>query len=170
MAQRGLELKTHLSSEEIKERYRNCKNAKEARRWQVLWLMSKGTTTTEAAEVVGFQSSWVRRFVGRYNKQGPSAIKDGHQRNPGGGKYRLSDKQQQQLIKALEKEPPSGGLWNGPKVAAWIAEKTGQGARPKLGWIYLKRLGLSGQLPRRRHTEAATEGQRKAFKKSSTVK
>jgi transposase len=166
MGQIGIKLKEHLSSEELKERYRKCKNAKEARRWHALWLMSEGASTIEAARAVGFQDSWVRRFANRYNEQGPEAIRDHHQINPGGGKYRLTEKQQQQLARALEKEPPGGGLWNGPKVATWIAEKTGRPARPKLGWVYLLRLAMSGQLPRRRHTEAASEGERNNFKKS----
>src|ERR1051326_8408673 len=152
MAQKGLQLKPHLSSKELKERYRKCQGAKEARRWQALWLISEGATTSEAAKAVGFASSWVRRFVGRYNKTGPEAIIDGHKDNPGGGKYRLTNAQQNQLLKALGKTPPDGDLWSGPKVAAWIEKKTGKKAHPQLGWEYLRRLGKSAQTPRRRHT------------------
>lgn len=170
MAQAGIKLEPHLSSEELKERYRKCKNPKEARRWHALWLISEGASTAEAAKAVGFQSSWVRRFAGYYNSQGPEAILDGHKQNPGGGKKRLTDKQQEQLQKALEREPPGGGLWNGPKVAAWIEEKTGKKAHPQLGWVYLKHLAMSGQTPRRRHSNAATEKERKAFKKSLKAK
>jgi transposase len=170
MAHKGLELVGHLSSKELKERYRKCQGAKEARRWQALWLISEGATTLEAAKAVGFASSWVRRFVGRYNESGPSAIIDGHKEKPGGGKYRLSEAQQRQLLKALEKAPPDGGLWSGPKVAAWIESKTGKKAHPQLGWQYLRRLGKTAQTPRRRHTNSASEPERKAYKKSSAAK
>ena len=170
MGSKGIQIKGYLSSEELKERYRKCKEGKEARRWHALWLMSEGASTTEAAKVVGFQSSWVRRFANRYNEEGPQAITDGHSHNPGGGRWRLSEKQKEQLSKALEREAPGGGLWNGPKAAAWIAEKTQKPVNPKVGWDYLRRLGFSGQLPRRRHTEAASEQQRRAFKKSSAEK
>ena len=166
MAQIGIKLKPHLSSEKLKERYRKCKNPKEARRWHVLWLMSEGKSTTEAAQIVGFQSSWVREMANRYNEQGPEAVIDGHQKNPGGGKQRLNERQQEQLLKVLEKEPPGGGLWSGPKVANWIEEKTGKKAHPQLGWVYLKKLGMSAQTPRRRHSNAATERQCKTYKKS----
>jgi transposase len=130
-------------------------------------LMSTGASTAEAAKTVGFQSSWVRRCVGRYNRQGPEAVQDGHRHNPGGGKRRLDARQQARLARALEKEPPGGGRWNGPKVAAWIAGETGRRAHPQLGWVYLQRLGLSSQSPRRRHVHHATASERAAFKESS---
>jgi Homeodomain-like domain len=61
MAQAGLQLKPHLSRAALRRRYRKCKDAKEARRWHALWLMSEGASTQEAAAAVGFASSWVRR-------------------------------------------------------------------------------------------------------------
>ena len=171
MAQIGIKLKPHLNSEQLKERYRKCKNSKEARRWHALWLMSEGTSTTQAANIVGFQPSWVRRFANRYNEQGPETVIDLHQINPGGGVRRLTPKQEEQLRKAIEeREPPDGGLWNGPKVAKWIKEKTGEKAHPQIGWVYLKRLGFSPQTPRPRHSKAANEEQKKGFKKNSTEK
>ena len=169
MAQVGIKLQPHMRCEELKERYRKCKDPKEARRWHALWLVSTGVSTAAAAKIVGFQSSWVRRCVGCYNRRGPEAVRDGHQYNPGGGKRRLDVRQQARLVRALEKEPSGGGLWNGPKVAAWIADETGRRAHPQLGWVYLQRLGLSSQSPRRRHVHHATAGERAAFKKSSAV-
>ena len=62
--------------------------------------------------------------------------------------------------------PEEGGLWSGPKVAAWIAAKTAKRTHPQLGWVYLHRLGMSGQVPRRKHHRAATAQERWAFKKS----
>jgi len=170
MAQAGVQLKPHLNSEELKRRYRQCRAAKEARRWHALWLISEGASAEQAAKTVGLAPSWVRTVAARYNRQGPDSIIDGHRRNPGGGKKRLTMIQQQQLLKALEGRPPGGGLWSGPKVAVWIQQQTGKKAHPQLGWEYLRRLGKSAQTPRRRHTNAASETERQAYKKSSIAK
>jgi len=52
--------------------------------------------------------------------------------------------QQQELKEALQSPPPDGGAWSGPKVAEWIAQKTGrQHVWPQRGWDYLKRLGIN---------------------------
>lgn len=167
MAQTGVKLAPHLSSQELKRRYRTCKEAKEARRRHALWLISEGASAQQAARAVGFAPSWVRTFAARYNRLGPGAIRDGHRRNPGGGKKRLTEAQQQRLGQALAGPPPGGGLWSGPKVALWIQQQTGKEAHPQLGWEYLRRLGKSAQTPRRRHAQAASAAERQAFKKSS---
>ena len=166
MAQARLQLQPHLTRAALRRRYRTCKEAKEARRWHALWLMSEGASTQEAAAVVGFASSWVRRCATRYNQFGAAGVRDGHGQRPGGGRRRLTAKQAEQLGHALEREPPGGGLWSGPKVAAWIAEKTTKRTHPQLGWVYLQRLGRSGQVPRRQHQSGATAKERQAFKKS----
>jgi hypothetical protein len=35
-----LTLQPHLTPDELKTRYRRCRDAKEGRRWHVLWLVS----------------------------------------------------------------------------------------------------------------------------------
>ena len=166
MARARLQLKPHLSRAALRRRSRKCKEAKEARRWHALGLMSEGASTQGAATVVGLASSWVRRCATRYNQLGPEGVRDGHCQRPGGGRRRLTAKQEEQLGHALEREPPGGGLWSGPKVAVWIADKTAKRTHPQLGWVYLRRLGMSGQVPRRMHHSAATAKERRAFKKS----
>jgi transposase len=168
MSRRKLELVNHLSTEELKTRYRSCKDPKEARRWQALWLLSQGYSSEQAANIVGLQASWVRKIINRYNQDGPQGVVDGHNVNPGGPKPRLSAGQRQELFEALKAEPPSGGLWTGPKVAAWIEQRTGIKTYPQLGWVYLRDLGFSLKVPRRKHPKSATPQQREAFKKNST--
>lgn len=76
----------------------------------------------------------------------------------------LSAAQQEELDQALQ-SPPDGGLWSGPKVAQWIAQKTGRGqVHPQRGWDYLQRLNYSGQRPHPRHANA-DEAAQAAFKK-----
>ena len=120
MARQRVQLAPHMTTEELKKRYRSCSNAKEARRLHILWLVSQGNSPQEAARTVGLGISWVREVIHRYNKDGPSSVKDRHHINPGGKKPRLSRKQQMELAEAIKGAPPGGGAWTGAKVAAWI--------------------------------------------------
>ena len=160
-------LQPHLTSEQLRERYRRATEAKEARRWHALWLLSQGHSAQETAQTVGLCPAWVRRVGQRYNAQGPQTVPDGHRRKPGGRSPRLTEAQQGQLRKVLEKAPAEGGFWSGTKVAGWITKHTGQKTYAQLGCIYLRRLGWTLQVPRRRHAQAATPAQQHAFKKSS---
>jgi transposase len=51
-----------------------------------------------------------------------------------------------------------------------MEQYTGQKTYPQLGCTYLQRLGFSPQVPRRRHAQAASPEQQRAFKKSSDVR
>lgn len=165
MASRRIQLKNHLTREELKARYRACPDSKEARRWQALWLISQGQTPAQAATVMGLTAHWIRKVLHRYNRDGPEGVRDGHAKNPAGGKFRLSVQQRQPLWQALQGSPP-GGLWTGPKVATWIEQTTGQKTYPQLGWVYLRRLGFTLKVPRWRHRQAATADEQAAFKKN----
>ena len=166
MAQKRLTLAAHLRPDELKARYRGCRDAKEGRRWHALWRLSAGASAQEAADTVGFDVSWVRAIARRYNAGGPGSVADGHRARPGGPAPRLTAAQAEELRAALAGEPPGGGLWSGAKVAAWIAARTGVATWPQLGWVYLRRLGQTPQVPRPAHSQAATPEERAAFKQS----
>ena len=133
MAQARLQLKPHLSSVALRHRYRKCKEAKEARRWHALWLMSGGASTQEAAALVGCASSWVRRCATRYNQLGPEGVRDGHCRRPGGGRRRLTAKQEEQLGHALEREPPGGRAVERPESGRVDSSEDRQENSPPTG-------------------------------------
>ena len=125
MARALTALKVHLQPSELRERYRKCGIIKEARRWHALWLLSQGQRAVQVAETLGMSPAWVRHVRQRYNTGGPEAVPEGHQRNPGGRRLRLSAQQQRQLSKRLERPPQDGGVWTGAKVAAWMEQHTG---------------------------------------------
>ena len=87
---------------------------------------------------------------------------DGRRNN--GSAPLLADEDLAALDLSLQSPPPDGGLWSGPKVAAWISGRVGVECTNKTGWSYLKRLGYSVQRPRPRHPDADEKAQA-AFKK-----
>jgi transposase len=157
----------HLPVAELEARYRAARDVTEARHFQAIWLLAQGRTFLEVAEVLAFVPRWVEELAQRYNAFGPSALGDQRRRNGRTASLLIPD-----LLAALDerlKEPPEdGGVWNGPKVAAWMARHLCLAkVHPQRGWEALKRIGWSVQAPRPRHARAATPEQRAAFKGGS---
>ena len=158
----------HLSLRQLEARYRASHHAMEARRLQAIWLLAQGRTVLEAAEVLAFVPRWVEQLAARYNASGPEALGDRRRRN-GRPASLLTPELLAALARRLKKPPEDGGLWSGPKVAAWMARHLGLAAvHPQRGWEALKRLEWSLQAPRPRHPRTATPEQREALKKSWT--
>ena len=44
--------------------------------------------------------------------------------------------------------PPDGGLWTGPKLAAYAAERYAVVVAKQTGWVWMRQLGLTPQVPR----------------------
>ncbi len=60
-------------------------------------------------------------------------------------------------------------MWSGPKeVARWMEEKTGsERVHAQRGWEYLRKAGMSPQVPRPSSAKGADAKEREAFKKVS---
>lgn len=155
---------TELTTEELRERYRSATNAVERTHWQILWLIKDGHTPDEVARLLGYTARWVRTIVQRWNRVGEQAIRD-QRLSVKGAPTLLSLEQQKELDQALDQPPADGGLWSGPKVAAWMAERLGRDVDPRRGWVYLRRLGRSTRVPRPQHAESDQDTQQ-AFKKT----
>jgi transposase len=150
----------HLSHEEIDRRYRSCADAAEKTRWHVLWLVTRpeqALSATAAAKLVGFTPAWGRAIPKRYNARG----RDGRRDN-GSGPL-LSPDQRTELFTALRAEPPDGGLWSGPKVAAFVKDRFGAEVWPQTGWQWLKDLGFRLVVPRPRHPKAASAAEQREW-------
>lgn len=164
-----IRLESHLSSEELENRYRKAKDPVERSHYQILWLIAEGKRTTEVMEVTGYSRGWIQQLARRYNQGGPEALGDRRHHNPGAKERALlTEEQQEELREALKKSPPDGGMWNSPKVGEWIERRTGRVLTQKKqrGWEYMRKLGNSPKVPRPRHKKA-NEAEQEAFKKSS---
>jgi transposase len=155
-----LRLEPHLSTAELQQRYRAARDAAQARRWQALWLCSQNQPIGTLATMVGLHRNSVRALIKRYNAIGPTAVDDARAHNPGSRQPYLTAAQEDALRAALVLPHPDGGVWNGARVARWIAHTTGrQKVYRQFGWAVLRRLGFSPQVPRPRHRQAATPEQ-----------
>ena len=157
----------HLSVEQLEARYRAARAVTEARHTQAIWLLAQGRTVLEVGEVMAFAPRWVEELAARYNAHGPAALGDQRRRN-GRAASLLTNDVLAALAERLRTPPDDGGLWSGPKVAAWMARQLGlERVHPQRGWEALKRIDWSVQAPRPRHPRAATPEQRAAFKGGS---
>jgi hypothetical protein len=60
----------------------------------------------------------------RWNAAGPDGLAD-HRAARNDGRPKLIPGQQADLYGALQQPPPDGGLWTGPKVAAYVRTRWG---------------------------------------------
>jgi transposase len=157
----------YLPVEELEARYRAARDATEARHYQAIWLLAQGRTFLEVGEVLAFAPRWLEELAARYNAHGPEALGDQRRRN-GRAASLLREDVLAALAERLRTPPENGGLWSGPKVAAWMARHLGlERVHPQRGWEALQRIKWSIQAPRPQHPRAATPEQRAAFKGGS---
>lgn len=160
-------LKSHLTTDELYQRYRKCQQAREKIRWRALYLIAKGGVANDVAKRVGRSSGWITKLARRYNQLGAAGLADQRTQPKPSPPPTLNAKQAQALDAALRGPAPDGGLWTSPKVAAWIKKKTGKEVHLTTAWRAMRAGGFTLQVPRPRHRQAATEDEQAAFKKSS---
>jgi len=155
---RRIVIAAHLSVAELEQRYRQARDAVACRHWLIIWQLAQGRTGQQVAASTGYSPKWVGQLAQRYNAAGPAGMDDQRHQHPGVPRL-LSAAQQAALATALDGPAPAGGMWTGPKVAAWIRRETGQPASDHLGWVYLRRLDFTPRRPRPRHAQADAAAQ-----------
>jgi transposase len=131
-----------LSRAEIALRSTSASSAIERRRWQVIGMLADGAPLAEIVGTTGYRPRTIRQIAQRYRERGSAGLADGWQRSVGAAPI-LSEEQQRDLRQALQNDAPDSGVWTGPKVARWIAARTGKRVHRQRGWEYLRRLGGS---------------------------
>jgi transposase len=162
---RRIVISGHLSVAELEQRYRKAADPVASRHWQIVWLLAQGRTGQAVAASTGYSTRWIGQLAQRYNAQGPAGLGDHRHQNRGSARV-LTAAQEAALAVALDGPAPDGGMWTGPKVAAWITQTTGQTVSAHLGWVSLRRAGFTPRRPRPRHAEADAAAQA-AFPKLS---
>jgi transposase len=110
----------HLTIGELEERFRGAKDVVERSHRQAIWLLAKGHSTAEVAELVALSPRWVSALRRRYAAEGADALGDRRRRNAG-ARPLMSAADLEVLRERLKTPPDEGGVRTGPKVARWIA-------------------------------------------------
>src|SRR5215475_11698645 len=154
----------HLTANQARARYRACRHPAEKVRWHAVWLLlrtDEPRPPARVAELVGLSAVTARAVLHRWNADGPAGLAD--RRKANGSPPRLTDAQRAALFAALKSRPPDGGLWAGPKVAAYVRDRWGVRVWPQTGWRWLVGLGFTLQVPRPKHPKAAGPAARRRW-------
>ena len=65
-----------LTIGELEERFRGAKDVVERSHCQAIWLLAKGHSTAEVAELVALSPRWVSQLRRRYEAEGADALGD----------------------------------------------------------------------------------------------
>ena len=106
-----LRLKSHLSVEELKKRYRNSSDSVECSHYQIIWLLASGKTVKEVSGITSYSTKWIYNLANRYNQLGETGDRDRRKQNQG-QKPLLDHLGLAYLWQRLQTPPPDGGLWN----------------------------------------------------------
>jgi len=71
---KSVTLAAHLSTEQLKHRYRKSSNSIELRRWHLLWKIAQGWTMKNSAVAVGISYEYAQKIVTHYNLQGEQGV------------------------------------------------------------------------------------------------
>jgi transposase len=154
----------HRTARQAWAKYRSCRHPIEKTRWHLIWLLLRADeprTPAQAAAVVGVSVITARAVLHRWNASGPAGLTDRRAGNR--GRPALTAGQRAELFAALKGRPPDGGLWSGPKVAAYVRDRWGVTVWPQTGWRWLVDLGFTLQAPRPRHPRSATPEARRRW-------
>lgn len=159
-----LPLALHLPVDEIRRRYLAAERPGERTRWHALWLLADAwpqRSAEQVAALVARSAVFVRNTLKRWNQAGPDGLADRRRHNQRAPK--LNPAQQAELFAALQGRPPDGGLWSGPKVAAFVLARFGVKVCKQTGWDWLRKLGFTLKVPRPQHPKSAGEDARRRW-------
>ena len=156
----------HLTTEQLAAAARKCDDADQRTRIEAIRLVSMGWEVVRVGEALGRVRAWVRTLVKRFNVAGLAGLNDRRASNAGRAPL-LGEDDMAALRVALTGPSPDGGLWSGPKVRLWMAQRLGNPVGKRAGWRALRRADYSLQRPQTRHASADIEVQ-EAFKKKSS--
>lgn len=160
-----LPLTPHLATDDLARRYRACRDPVERSHWQMVWLVAQGHACPAVARLVGYREDTVRTVIHRYNADGAAGLVDRRHANPGQPPL-VPPAVREELRQALAEPPRDGGLWTGPKVAAWLTDRLARDISPQRAWEVLRAVGYTLHQPRPR-AQAADPVAQDAFKKGA---
>lgn len=123
-------------------------------RMLVLLRLAQGWSQEEVAEFLGVHRRTVRRWQQRLHREGEAGLSD---RRRSGRPPKLSDAQIEQVLCWVEESPRDFGFvterWTAPRLATVIEDKFGVQLNGRYLNDWLRRHGISPQIPERQPRE-----------------
>jgi transposase len=163
---RPAQLSPWLEEIELLSWLREAETADEHRKRMCVWLTHLGRFQAhEVAEIIGVSLPSVWRWVGQYNRQGPTAL--GRSRRGGRRWGYMSEDAERSLLASFAKRALAGDVTTAKQLHMDISRKLGQ--KVSLAYVYklLHRNHWRKLGPRPRHVKADRNIQ-EAFKKTSS--
>jgi transposase len=154
----------HLTIEQVKEKMKDAKDAKQLMRWQIVYTaLIQPRKAEEIATSVGVSKSLVQKVISRYNKQGIQSIEI----KESGGRYHeyLTKEEEKQLLAPFFERAEKGELVTTESIYLAYKEKVGHSVHETTIYRLLKRHSWRKVQPRPRHPKANRQLQ-ETFKKN----
>lgn len=163
-----LQLKPHLTVEQLRERMQKERQVYCFQRWQILHAVAtnKGMTAQAVALLLGSSAHVVRRTVQRYNKQGADFL----EKLTWGGRREkcclMCFAEEEQILQSWEAVALEGGVLVAKQLREAVEQKLGHNVSDDYLWDLLHRHGWSKKAPRPEHPQAEdAKEKREVFKK-----
>lgn len=163
-----LQVKPHLTVEQLKERMQREQKVPVFKRWQILHAVAtnKGIKAQAVGLLLGCSPDVVKRTVQRYNKRGAAFME---QAKWGGRREKrclLSFEQEEQLLQSWEVTAQEGGVLVAKQLRETVEQKVGHQVSADYLWDLLHRHGWRKKAPRPEHPKATeVKEKREVFKK-----
>jgi transposase len=153
MARRGRRLTIEWATEDdaarLYARYRGEQRADVRPRLHALWLMRRGHTTREVAEVLGVDERTVQRWLAWYRAGGLAPLVERHAGSQGAPSF-LTPEQKDELAE----EVATGRFRTAVEIRAWVQERWRVSYTEGGMYALLKRLRCAPKVPRPVHEKA----------------
>jgi len=162
---RTLQLRDHLTNDQLIEKLSSSRGTSDFTRWQILYLVqvAKQVSADIISPLVGLSKPSIYKIVERYNKEGPLAIKcklRGGRRNA-----LLSVNEEEQLFINLEEQASKGLIKTANDIREVVELKVGKAVSDDFLWDLLHRNGWKKKMPRPHHPKRDIK-QQAEFKKN----
>lgn len=153
MVRRGRKLTVVWAAEDdaasLYARYRRERRADVRPRLHGLWLVRRGHTTRETAEVLGVDERTVQRWLAWYRAGGLAPLEGRHAGSQGAPSFLTSEQTAE-----LAEEVATGRFRTAAEIRRWVAERWGVSYTEGGMYALLKRLRCAPKVPRPVHEKA----------------
>lgn len=163
-----LQLKPHLTVEQLKERMQKAQTVTCFKRWQLLHAVAtnRGMSAHAVGLLLGCSSHVVKRTVQHYNKQGAAFVEKANWGGRREARCLLLFQQEVDLLQSWEQPALEGGVLVAKQLRQAVEDKVGHVVSDDYLLDLLHRHGWRKKAPRPEHTKAEeVRDKREAFKK-----